>query len=540
MEFFSFSDFEYFSRVRGTKIRKGKPDSSAIGLYLTEESVYAKTNYWAEQLKRFGFNVEMSWHWQNSGNIRTYTWAKIYLPGDQNTRIFFTVGVGSRFTVDHERVNTLEYKLDCQRKSDTKGLSEAQVKQFDNYIQANCPEAERNIIDLADLINYDWDILVNETHNFVNQHLDNYRSLISIVWPYGVNIEQKTARLCWNNYKWQKPSGENGKSKSSAEPFEQEKGYGYEEWLFDTEKQIDGYHYGFIQAFHKGEHKGKVYDIMLYSIYYDIENRTSSYYWIGDIKEAIVLNPVEQVEIFDTYQSNGWLDKMLRQLNDIGIAQFNVDYIDPNNTFNVKFKVADNKYVRLEEPQLIENPNAEIGKNTHYVLLSRLDNSKVDLNTSGKYKFRAGHNPTQTGTVNATWAKQKYTKSLKHKKIQENIYNQLYTELDGTGKEVGTEVVTGYGTLIDLVVSCPNDGDTFYEIKTNGTALKCIREALGQLFEYHFYPGHKNANKLIIIAPYPAQQTIKDYIKHLRQSSGIEIYYQYYSYELGKLVGVAV
>lgn len=537
MDFFNLNDFEFFSTVRGTKIRRGSPESLQIGNYLKDQSVYAKTNYWAEQLEQFGFKVEMSWHWQNSGNIRTYTWAKIYPPGEQSARIFFTVGVGSRFTVDNERVNTLEYKLDCQRKSDTKGLSEAQVKSFDAYIRNSCPRAERNIINLEELVNYDWDILIRETHDFIRDHLDNYRKLIQIVWPYGVGIEQKIARLCWNNYKWEKPSGENGKSKSSAEPFEKEKGYGYEEWLFDTEKQIDGYHYAFVQAFHKGEHKDKVYDIMLYSIYYDNEVRASSYYWIGNIKEVIVLTAEEQIEIFNIYRNYGWLDEMLSQLNDIGISKFNVDYIDPNNMFNIKFKIADNKYVRLEEPQLIDNPQNEIGKNTHYVLLSRLDNSKVVINTSGNYKFREGHNPTQTGTVSAKWSSQNYTKTLKHKKIQANIYNQLYKELNGTGKCVGTEVPTGFGTLIDLVVSCPKDGDTFYEIKTNGTALRCIREAIGQLFEYHFYPGHKNASKLIIVSPYPAESTIKDYIHHLRQASGIEIYYQCYSYEKGILIG---
>ncbi|MGH8241520.1 MAG: hypothetical protein ACREXP_31500, partial [Steroidobacteraceae bacterium] len=50
------------------------------------------------------------------------------------------------------------------------------------------------------------------------------------------------------------------------------------------------------------------------------------------------------------------------------------------------------------------------------------------------------------------------------------------------------EVPTGNGTRIDLAVRV-GDRYTFYEIKTYSSAQACIREALGQVLEYSFWPG---------------------------------------------------
>ena len=58
-------------------------------------------------------------------------------------------------------------------------------------------------------------------------------------------VEEKIARICWNTNYWQKPSGKDGKSKDTYELIN---GYGHEEWLFDKEKIIDGYHYSFLQG----------------------------------------------------------------------------------------------------------------------------------------------------------------------------------------------------------------------------------------------------------------------------------------------------
>lgn len=58
----------------------------------------------------------------------------------------------------------------------------------------------------------------------------------------------KTEMICriyWNDKNWIKPSGWN--LKNTGDSYEALNGFGHEEWLLDNSKEIDGYHYTFLQ-----------------------------------------------------------------------------------------------------------------------------------------------------------------------------------------------------------------------------------------------------------------------------------------------------
>ena len=116
-------------------------------------------------------------------------------------------------------------------------------------------------------------------------------------------MEEKLVRICWNTNSWLKPSGPEGKSKN-RKAYEEIVGYGHEEWLFDTQKIIDGYHYGFLQAANTGRniHKGKIYDIHLYSI----NNTTGSRWWIGHIHNVEWVQEAESRDIYGEYKQRKW------------------------------------------------------------------------------------------------------------------------------------------------------------------------------------------------------------------------------------------
>lgn len=79
---------------------------------------------------------------------------------------------------------------------------------------------------------------------------------------------EKIARICWNTKEWKRPSGRKGKSKDNNS-YENEKGFGHEEWLLDDSKIMsDGYHYGFLEpmSVKSSIHNGKTYDIHIYTI----------------------------------------------------------------------------------------------------------------------------------------------------------------------------------------------------------------------------------------------------------------------------------
>lgn len=111
---------------------------------------------------------------------------------------------------------------------------------------------------------------------------------------------------------------------------------------------------------------------------------------------------------------------------------------------------------------------------------------------------------------------------LKHNDYQ----NSLYSELSNIyGKEnVGTEIYLN-GLSIDLVVK-QGEGYWFYEIKTASTARACIRQALGQILEYSYWPGHQRAAKLIIVGLAVASAEEISYIDYLRNTFGLPLEYQ--------------
>lgn len=95
-------------------------------------------------------------------------------------------------------------------------------------------------------------------------------------------------------------------------------------------------------------------------------------------------------------------------------------------------------------------------------------------------------------------------------------------------KCVGTEVPTGQGTSIDVVVKTDTDC-WFYEIKTAPSAKACIRQAIPQLLEYAYWDGDvKKVDRLIVVGPVPVTVDASTYLEYLRNTFSIPIFYETY------------
>jgi hypothetical protein len=90
--------------------------------------------------------------------------------------------------------------------------------------------------------------------------------------------------------------------------------------------------------------------------------------------------------------------------------------------------------------------------------------------------------------------------ALRHNLLQQALYDRLVLKYGD--KNVGTENVSGVGTRVDVVVKRKEEY-WFYEIKTAHSPRACLREAVGQLLEYAFWPGGQLATRLIVIGETP-------------------------------------
>ncbi len=110
---------------------------------------------------------------------------------------------------------------------------------------------------------------------------------------------------------------------------------------------------------------------------------------------------------------------------------------------------------------------------------------------------------------------------VRHSILQEKLYNNLASQYGV--ENIAIEHMIN-GKPVDLILR--NDSEFwFFEVKTNRTAKECIRAAFGQLFEYAYWPGKINANRLIVAGEKPLDQSSMGYLDFLKNKFGIPIEY---------------
>lgn len=152
---------------------------------------------------------------------------------------------------------------------------------------------------------------------------------------------------------------------------------------------------------------------------------------------------------------------------------------------------------------------------------SRGTTAPVPLPKSG-FNFKAGASK-KVKTAKATLPEKELDLDLRHNLLQEALYQRLASK---HGKEnVRTEQPSGVGTLIDIVVEM-KDEYWFYEIKTALTPRACLREAIGQLLEYGFWPGAQEPVRFIVVGECPLDQDGQEYLSRLRKRFSLPIEYK--------------
>ncbi len=316
-------------------------------------------------------------------------------------------------------------------------------------------------------------------------------------------MKEKISKICWNDFLWIKPSGTNGKS-VNASTYENLVGYGHEEWLLDKSKIVKGYHYGFLQPLNlkTGRHVNNVYKIWLYTI------SGKQQLLVGFINNAICISKEESNEIFNIYKKNGWIKEMISDLENAGIDPLNLKETPSEIFFNLKFKIKD---IKLNDDFKIISPDDENISTTRYKLLNKISDFDFE-EIKGK-----GTDGYTRKFVAETFV------DPYHNKIQNTLSDLL--RISGEFKNIKIEK-----NRIDIQANYKESELHFFEIKTD-TPKNNVRLAIGQLFEYTFFPENNKANKLIVVGDEEPSSEVKAYIKHLRKQTGIKIFYRWIDME---------
>jgi len=313
------------------------------------------------------------------------------------------------------------------------------------------------------------------------------------------------ARLCWNTAGWQRPTGE-ARGHEMGKAYVNDTGFGHEEWLFDYSQQLDGYHYGFVEPLRRSKQisAGDTISLLLYAVSPEHER-----YYVGEIGQCEVLSPEECRRAVEEYERRGWLDIMRDQIAEIGgdVTSLPKDHME---RFNLRFRPEN---AERYDPWRLAEREDRIQKLNRYVLCAAKasDQQAFRRLPHGRQEPLPAQRVQRAGTAPTAY-------DPAHRNLQNHLLRLLQARY---GNHVTLE--DGY---VDVKVTHP-EFSAYIEIKTSTSALKAIREGLGQVLEYAFRAQDRGATlpHCIISSPCPETEESARFLHFIRRVTDLSLRY---------------
>jgi hypothetical protein len=526
---FTKEEITFFDKYANQPYNSKDPIHKNAGVFINKY-IWGRSRYWADQIHEVSPYIRKgSIHWNEKRNNKTgqafkyYSWYQLHHADHYHDKVFFTVGIEGPRSPDYLKSH-LVIKLDCRRSGIDKNLE----SRFDKLLLEN--RIGWKFIHIQADDTGDWQYIINDSLTYLKETLPIYLEAIRL---FDNRSLEMAARIVWNDNNWISPSGRSGKSRSHAKSQEKEYGFTPEEWLLDLDKTIDGFHYACMEALNTKDHVGKSYNLTLFASNWDIRQ----WYWVGKITGAEVITDNQSELITKEYLRRGWLNEQIWQLGEL--ENVNVQrYIDWHNykRFNVRFRPED--FRSYELAPFSEN---EVPPSGHYNLptlkklpgfLTRQEaEGEVDdlvfgsENEEGpKKKIKREHRPQVRELENV------------HRHVQTGYANYLRRH-KSDGHKIYTESYKRKSKVrVDILEVTPTNEKIFFEVKTYPSSRYSIRAALGQLFEYAYFPLQKLADEFVIVSHLPASADELAYLQHLGKELGIKVRYVCFDWKKGVVV----
>ena len=111
----------------------------------------------------------------------------------------------------------------------------------------------------------------------------------------------------------------------------------------------------------------------------------------------------------------------------------------------------------------------------------------------------------------------------KHVKMQKALHSRLVSKYGKKNVDYECELIQG--KFADLVVLLDSGKYAVYEIKTQPTARECIRDAIGQLLEYSYWPGSQSVEQIWVVGSMHMDDKSTEYVESLKSQFGLPIGY---------------
>ncbi|MDR6661283.1 hypothetical protein J2W51_003869 [Tardiphaga robiniae] len=140
------------------------------------------------------------------------------------------------------------------------------------------------------------------------------------------------------------------------------------------------------------------------------------------------------------------------------------------------------------------------------------------------FSFQAGCSTDRPSGTTASLAERVLNISLRHNLMQAALTCRLIAQYGAAN--VADEHASGSGTKIDVVLQHAAGEFWYYEIKTAHSPRACIRDAIGQIMEYSYWPGAHEASRLIICGEAALDDEGAAYLRQLNERFRLPFAYE--------------
>ncbi len=316
-------------------------------------------------------------------------------------------------------------------------------------------------------------------------------------------------RICFNSKNWRQPTGEMYRKEDS---YVGRHGFGHEDWNFNTAQEVDGNVYGYAY-FVPRKRTIEAHNGQFNLHFYTIEPGGKQRLLVGVYRNAWYLDAKERSKAKQLFTGRGIIGERVEELAALGGAPFR----DPDKIrkeypkdfyLNVR-ATAEN--VKIFDPPIVLT-GALLGKAP-----TRLRRYKagvyLDAPLSTTRLFQAEkHAPLQDLSEESL---KRF--SPQQEKVVRRYHNRLSNRFKDWLEEIKAQDVVRERQGVDVFFRL---GSASYlaELKVcyGRRATHAIREGVGQILEYNFYPGRKSANRLMIVLDQEPSFTDILYVERLQ------------------------
>jgi len=306
-------------------------------------------------------------------------------------------------------------------------------------------------------------------------------------------------RVCWNTRGWQFPSGS-----TNEKGFPGENGFGHEEWNFQLLDAWNGFVFPYTYLVPQQKILDKNQGVFNIGFFTRHQER-NEWLFLGIHHNAEIIHDSEYPKILKAFKKDGVFERRAGELFSATnrFKTRNAALKEVTDAFKspyIRIKCSVSDVELFPQPIPIDKPSNHRFKSFTYVD-SFPSNKKKNRNIRKRQSalaedgyYRESSNKLKIIIPKHNKLSNDFTAWLNSKGVsakQEENYIDILFNIGGVDYIAELKVVYGVGTT------------------------KAIREALGQLLEYNYYPGRDTKKEWMIVLDQPPLKTDQDYIKKL-------------------------